>query len=164
MRFVLNRAKLLNLKTILFFFILLISCGKIRKKRRRRKPWNFVIIEYRFSQTLYYYCQGNFASFPQISGHSHLNPHITTLYPITSFIWLDASHGIISCSTTRPQKSSILESGIYRLIFCNWNIFILCRYESDIISSYALKKRARLFRIKLIQIKLVEAEVSHFVV
>lgn len=61
------------------FLALLISCGKIRKKRRRRKPWNFVIIEYRFSQTLYYYCEGNFASFPQISGHSHLHPHITAL-------------------------------------------------------------------------------------
>lgn len=92
------------------FLALLISCGKIRKKRRRRKPWNFVIIEYRFSQTLYYYCEGNFASFPQISGHSHLHPHITALPD--NFVHLTASYGIISRSTTWPQKSSIRESGI----------------------------------------------------
>jgi len=119
------------------FLTFLISCGKIRKKRRRRKPlWNFVIIEYRFSQTLYYHCEGNFASFPQISGHSRLNLHITD--PSDNFVHL------VPCKprnyTVRCQKSNRLVELMYWLIFYNWNIF----NSIPFIMRYYIKSRCRI--------------------
>lgn len=151
MHFVLNRAKLSNESTLFLVLLIYLVVGLARKGDAASFGISW-LSNIDFRRCYITTAKGNFASFPQISGHSHLKPHITALPD--NFVHLArSSHEIILPSTTWPQKSSTIENPIYRLIFCNWNIFILL-YKRDIISlaNYALEKR--LFQIKLIQIKL----------